>query len=101
MRLRRIMERARQLQWPAVATELVIVILGVFIGMQVSNWNAGREARQRGAMFAERLKAGQRTIVDSFINSTLRFADIVGFTRIAARQSPHRPAPPHSGARTP
>ena len=56
----RIMERARQLQWPAVATELVIVILGVFIGTQVSNWNVEREARQRGAMFGERLKADLR-----------------------------------------
>jgi adenylate cyclase len=39
---------------------------------------------------AERLKAGQRTIVDSFIDSTVMFADIVGFTRIASRQSPQR-----------
>ncbi|HKB56240.1 MAG TPA: response regulator, partial [Lacunisphaera sp.] len=39
---------------------------------------------------AERLKAGQRTLVDSFIDSTVLFADIVGFTRIAAKQSPHR-----------
>lgn len=39
---------------------------------------------------AERLKAGQRTIVDSFIDSTVMFADIVGFTRIAAKQSPQR-----------
>jgi len=28
--------------------------------MQVSNWNVEREARQRGAMFAERLKADLR-----------------------------------------
>lgn len=39
---------------------------------------------------AERLKAGQRTIVDSFIDATVLFADIVGFTRISARQSPQR-----------
>ena len=39
---------------------------------------------------AERLKSGQRTIVDSFIDSTVLFADIVGFTRIAGKQSPHR-----------
>jgi len=39
---------------------------------------------------AERLKAGHRTIVDSFIDSTVLFADIVGFTRISARQSPQR-----------
>ncbi|MCX6948452.1 MAG: response regulator [Opitutae bacterium] len=39
---------------------------------------------------AERLKAGQRTIVDSFIDSTVLFADIVEFTRISAKQSPQR-----------
>lgn len=39
---------------------------------------------------AERLKAGHRTIVDSFIDSTVLFADIVGFTRISSRQSPQR-----------
>ncbi len=39
---------------------------------------------------AERLKAGHRTIVDSFIDSTVLFADIVEFTRISAKQSPQR-----------
>ena len=39
---------------------------------------------------AERLKAGQRTIVDSFIDSTVLFAVIVDFTRISAKQSPQR-----------
>jgi adenylate cyclase len=41
---------------------------------------------------ADRLKAGERTIVDSFIEATVVFADIVGFTHIAARQSPQRTA---------
>ena len=40
--------------------ELVIVILGVFIGIQVSNWNVERETNARGAIFAERLKADLR-----------------------------------------
>lgn len=60
MNPRRIMEHARKLGWPAIGIELVIVIVGVFIGLQVSNWNVEREARQRGAMFAERLKADLR-----------------------------------------
>ena len=39
---------------------------------------------------ADRLKAGERTIVDSFLDTTVLFADIVGFTRIATRSSPNR-----------
>ena len=39
---------------------------------------------------ADRLKAGERTIVDSFLETTVLFADIVGFTRIAARNSANR-----------
>ncbi|MGB7740458.1 MAG: hypothetical protein WBM03_15210 [Steroidobacteraceae bacterium] len=60
MNLRRLMEHVRKLEWTAIGIELVIVIVGVFIGMQVSNWNVEREARQRGALFAERLKADLR-----------------------------------------
>ncbi len=40
-----------------IGIDLVIVILGVFIGIQVSNWNVERETNARGALFAERLKA--------------------------------------------
>ena len=39
------------------AIDLLIVIVGVFIGIQVSNWNVEREANQRVAVFADRLKA--------------------------------------------
>lgn len=39
---------------------------------------------------ADRLKAGERTIVDSFLDATILFVDIVNFTRIASRNSPAR-----------
>ena len=39
MILRRITANFRRQDWMAVVIELVIVILGVFIGIQVSNWN--------------------------------------------------------------
>ena len=54
------MEQVRRLEWTAIGIELGIVIVGVFVGMQVSNWNVEREARQRGALFAERLRADLR-----------------------------------------
>ena len=55
MILRRLLENLRQQHWTGVAIELVIVVLGVFIGMQVSNWNAEREEVQRGTVFSVRL----------------------------------------------
>ncbi len=41
---------------------------------------------------AERLKAGEQTIVDSFGECTVMFTDIVGFTRIAAEHGPQKTA---------
>lgn len=39
---------------------------------------------------ADRLKQGERTIVDSFHECTVVFADIVGFTQIVGKSSPSR-----------
>ena len=57
MRLRRVIEHVREQNWTAVAIDFAIVVVGVFVGIQVSNWNAGRVDRQRGAEFAQRLRA--------------------------------------------
>ncbi|MGA7295903.1 MAG: hypothetical protein WBW92_00150 [Rhodanobacteraceae bacterium] len=55
MIFRRFVQRFMQQQWGAIATELAIVIIGVFIGLQVSNWNEERETRQKAAVFTARL----------------------------------------------
>jgi hypothetical protein len=43
--LRRIAANLKQQHWTGVFIELVIVVLGVFLGMQVSNWNEERTER--------------------------------------------------------
>ncbi|MEM6537231.1 MAG: hypothetical protein AAF742_00400 [Pseudomonadota bacterium] len=45
MLLRRITEHVRTQNWFAVFLDFVIVVVGVFIGLQVSNWNDQRAAR--------------------------------------------------------
>ena len=49
MILRRITQHVREQNWTAVGIDFVIVVAGVFIGIQVSNWNAARaeDARER------------------------------------------------------
>ena len=52
---RRIAEHVKSHNWFAVTIDLVIVILGVFIGLQVQEWNTARQARARGATYSARL----------------------------------------------
>ena len=57
---RLITTRLRDLDWAAIAVELLIVVVGVFIGIEVSNWNQARVTDQQAAVFAERLRADLR-----------------------------------------
>ena len=45
MLLRRISEHVKTQNWTAVALDFVIVVAGVFMGIQVSNWNDARQTR--------------------------------------------------------
>lgn len=55
MIFRRFLQRLRKSQWGAIVTEIIIVIIGVFIGIQVSNWNEDRETRKKAGIFTARL----------------------------------------------
>ncbi len=46
MILRRITEHLKAQNWFAIAIDFVIVVVGVFVGIQVSNWNAARATDQ-------------------------------------------------------
>jgi hypothetical protein len=55
MRLRSLALRLRAHDWTAVTIEILIVIVGVFIGLQVSNWNEARKESERGREYLQRL----------------------------------------------
>jgi hypothetical protein len=70
MLLRRVIEHVREQNWFAVGIDFVIVVIGVFVGIQVSNWNEERGTRQRGDEFTERLRAdlrGERWLFDFMV----------------------------------
>ncbi len=47
MLLRRITEHVKAQNWTAVTLDFVIVVVGVFIGIQVANWNDAQTAKHR------------------------------------------------------
>jgi len=56
MILRRAVAGFRRHDWSAVAVELVVVVVGVFLGVQAANWNEDREQDKKSAVFTQRLK---------------------------------------------
>ena len=50
----------RRRDWTTVAIDLLVVVVGVFIGVQASNWNAERETNLKAVDFSERLKSDLR-----------------------------------------
>jgi hypothetical protein len=55
MILRRIREHVDRQNWFAVAIDLAIVVIGVFIGLQVNNWNEDRAEAEQGKSYRQRL----------------------------------------------
>lgn len=55
MILRRITQHVKEQNWFAVGIDFVIVVIGVFIGIQVANWNDNQNAKAALATSLERL----------------------------------------------
>ncbi|UPT64858.1 MAG: hypothetical protein M0D54_10405 [Hyphomonadaceae bacterium JAD_PAG50586_4] len=55
MILRRLSEHVKAQNWFAVALDFVIVVLGVFVGLQVDNWSAERQDRIHEERFLQQL----------------------------------------------
>ena len=56
MILRRLSQSLKTQNWTAIWIEFVLLVVGVFLGIQVSNWNEERELNQKSAVFTERLR---------------------------------------------
>jgi hypothetical protein len=55
MAVRRFRDHIAQHNWFAVGIDVLVVVLGVFLGLQANNWNENRLDRQRGDEYRERL----------------------------------------------
>lgn len=66
MILRTMREHVAHLSWSAVAVDFLIVVIGVFLGIQASNWNQGRldsaQGREYRAMLIDDLKSNQQNL---------------------------------------
>ena len=64
MLFRRVLDHVKAQNWTAVGIDFLIVVLGVFIGLQVSNWNDLREERAKESLYLARLAQDFDVIMD-------------------------------------
>lgn len=60
MILRHLSQSLKQQNWAAIWIEFILLVTGVFLGIQVANWNQEREANQKSKVFTERLRTDLR-----------------------------------------
>ena len=92
MILRRFAQSLKEQNWTAIAVEFVLLVLGVFLGIQVSNWNEGRIEQARTNQVLDAFRADMRAqirVADTFGGRALK--GLAAFE--AARQRGGKPAP--------
>lgn len=84
MILRHIADKLRRHDWGSVAIELMVVMIGVFIGVQASNWNDEREQNRRGGVFSERLRQDLKEEAWGYEMQIGYYSDVAADARRAA-----------------
>jgi len=77
MILRRLVENLRRRDWSTVTLEVLIVVLGVFIGIEVANWNEARKERDLEQALVDRLIADFERIETRLEESILRYGEFL------------------------
>lgn len=75
MLLRRITQHVRNQNWFALFLDFIIVVVGVFIGIQVANWNQALKDKQDELIYLERMHEDIRfakTFAEETINRRLQ-----------------------------
>lgn len=67
---KRFLHRLRQQDWTGVFIELAIVVFGVFIGLQVDNWNQARQEHHQQRVVEARLLSDFK-LLDSQVNQAI------------------------------
>ena len=91
MKLSRIREHITAHNWFAVVVDLMIVVLGVFLGMQVNNWNQDRLDRDQGGGYYQRIEYDLATDIAAWQRAITYYENVQTHAKaaLAALKQPH------------
>ena len=91
MILRRVREHVTHHNWFAVTVDFIIVVLGVFVGIQASNWNEARVERRQAREYRAMLQSDLDANLENLATRT-RYYDWVRSEALATLADLKRPA---------
>lgn len=65
MLLRRLVRNLRKQEWSVLGIEFVVVVVGIFLGLQVDGWNEARKERRAEGVYLERLAADMDEMIEA------------------------------------
>jgi hypothetical protein len=89
MRLARLAQRLRAYDWTAAVIELVIVIGGILIALQVNNWNQDRLDRARAQVYAGRIHADLQSDLANMASTRQFWHQVADYQAAALAHAEH------------
>ena len=77
MLFRRVTQHVKNQNWAAVVIDFVIVVVGVFVGLQVQDWASERAQAEQHHRYYERLNADFRSIGDRIDSHLATFEQVM------------------------
>jgi hypothetical protein len=87
MLLRRIRQHVANENWFAVFVDFVIVVVGVYVGIEVSNWNETRQEEARAQEYLERLRADLAHDLEASTSRRVFWAQVIEYGEAAIGHS--------------
>ena len=84
MAVSRIIQRLRANDWFSAGLELLIVIVGILIALQVSNWNQERQERRLASDYAARLHAELQSDLRNMALTQTFWGKVADYQKIAS-----------------
>lgn len=98
--MRRIAHRLREHDWLAAAIELAIVVAGILIALQVSNWNQDRQDARRGREYLQRIDSDLQSDIEKNAQRATFMAQVDRYGRQAMAHAEHGSLVDGSGWKT-
>ena len=93
MILRRVIHHFRNQEWTAIGIDFLIVVFGVFMGIQVANWNQAQTDISLGTAYLKRIKVDVETDIANYHKRMAFWKQVIDYGTNAlanAENQPHK-----------